>query len=323
MTEFTSPLQDTSLSGYAALGFGEPERGPAVLALRDNLELRLHATMAPLPAALRSEAISLIDAYGGGPRRFIGLFYQPVWSYLAWLPLDGAIAPDLLGAARTAQALGLFLHLWDDHLCDGQLKVDQLRLQMRTLAWMDYVAAAGRLCAACAPGSGAVESATGTYLSAIHAETGVPDLAAFRARFTRQVAIWTLVPRLIGTALGGPGTGDILVAIVEAFSDAWRLMDDVQDVEGDLLAGVHSAVWHALDADGRAAWDDCRARSLAAGVLDPASWATLHAFLQAPACVPHLLVQVYDSIERAAALADGQGWTGYAAELRQHQPFAV
>src|ERR1700726_1901579 len=56
MTNFISPLQITGPSTYAGIGFGVPAADPAILALRADLDARLHAVLAPLPAPMRAEA---------------------------------------------------------------------------------------------------------------------------------------------------------------------------------------------------------------------------------------------------------------------------
>lgn len=325
MTDFISPLRITGPSTFGGLGFGVPAADPAILALRADLDAKLHAVLAPLPAPMRAEADAIIDGYCGVPGEFYRLFYQPVWSFLHWLPLRAAepIAPALLDAARTAQALGLFLHLWDDHLCDGQLRVDQLRLQIRTDAWLAYGSACRRLCDAIAPGSTMVEEHLATYLGAIHIKEDIADLASFCSRFERQIAIWTLVPQLLGRACGGVEVATALTKLVQAFSNAWRLIDDVQDVEADMLAGVESAVWQCLDAAGRMAWSECHARSREIGALEPESWGVLFEFLRAPSCIPHLLVQIYDWLDAAALQAGQQGWPELAREIIEHRPFSV
>ena len=270
---------------------------------------------------LCAEGSAIIDAYSGRAGEFYRLFYLPVWSFLHWIPASADIAldPVLVDDARTAQALGLFLHLWDDHLCDGQLSTDLLRLQIRTEAWHAYLDANNRLRARIAPGSQIVEEHVATYLAAIHLKEPVTDIAAYCSRFTRQIAIWTLVPQLLGRAGGGPSVAANLSLIVEAFSNAWRLIDDVQDVEDDIQAGVESAVWQCLDDAGRAAWAECRAAPLAQGGLEPQSWATLFELIQAPGCIPHLLVLTNDWLDQAARLAELHQWRGLASEILEHR----
>jgi len=305
MPEFTSPLAVTQAGAYDAIAFGTPPLPDALAALREDLEARLHATLAHLPAAMRQEARTMVEAYSGRAGEFYRLYYQPVWSFLHWLD-----APD---EARTAQALGLFLHLWDDHLCDGQLATTQLTLQVRTDAWMAYLDHARRLAHQMGADPSWVDAHAATYLP-----EPIADVDAFCMRFERQIAIWTLVPRLLGPALGGMDAGDDLANVLRAFSNAWRLVDDIQDVEEDVQAGVASAVWHTLNAEGRVAWDACHAQSRATGRLDADGWHALKAQLDTQACIPALLTRARAWLDNASVLAERRGWAALAAEIRAH-----
>lgn len=325
MTDFQSPLAVTHLSPYNALGFGVPALPDALLAVRSDLQARLHASFAHLPLAMQQEAQAIVQAYSGQADAFFRLFYQPVWSFLHWVMAQAtpAIPQAALDDARTAQALGLFLHLWDDHLCDGQLATTQLTLQVRSDAWAAYRAAALRLAQHMGMPVSMVDEHTGTYLSAIHIPEAINNLDDFCARFERQIAIWTLVPRLIGPAIGGRPVGEDLAQLLKAFSNAWRVMDDVQDVEDDVLAGVESAVWQSLNAEGRHAWAQAHAQAKVLGQLEAQSWAALQSHLDASACIGKLLVVTYEWLDKAAAVAQKNQWPDLAREILAHRPFEL
>src|SRR5687768_13439270 len=107
MSEFASPLLIRDNDAFAHIGFGVPVLSPEILALRSDLEVRLHAVLAHLPPLMRAEASAIIDAYSGQAGEFYRLFYLPVWSFLHWVPssASNALDPVLLDDARTAQAL--------------------------------------------------------------------------------------------------------------------------------------------------------------------------------------------------------------------------
>jgi hypothetical protein len=325
MTDFKSPLAVTHLSPYNALGFGVPALPDALLALRSDMQVRLHTSFAHLPLAMQQEAQDIVQIYSGQSDAFFRLFYQPVWSFLHWVMAQAtpAIPQAAMDDARTAQALGLFLHLWDDHLCDGQLATTQLALQVRSDAWAAYRAAALRLAQRMGVPNSMVDEHTNTYLSAIHIPEFIDNLDDFCARFERQIAIWTLVPRLMGPAIGGESAGEDLAQILKAFSNAWRVMDDVQDVEDDVLAGVESAVWQSLDANGRQAWAEAHTQAKVLGQLEAQSWAALQAHLDASNCISKLLVVTYDWLDKAAAVAQKSQWPELAYEILAHRPFEL
>ena len=325
MTDFQSPLAMTTVTEYTALAFGTAATPSELLALRQDLQTRLQDALNGLPPAMHQEALAMVEGYAGPSRAFYGLFYQPVWSFLHWVVAGATptIASTALDDACTAQALGLFLHLWDDHLCDGQLATTPLSLQVRTDAWAAYTAAARRLAQHMGVASGWVDEHIATYLGAIHLPETITNVDDFCARFERQIAIWTLVPRLLGPAIGGAQAGEDLAQVLSAFSNAWRLMDDMQDVEDDVLAGVESAVWQVLGADGRAAWTETHRQSKALGRLDGASWARLQSHLDAGGCIADLLVRTYAWLDTAAELAQKNHWCDLAIEILAHRPFEL
>ena len=325
MSEFKSPLGSSGVSPFGALAFGTPVLPPALLAMRHTLQAHLGASLAKLPPAMQAEAHSIIAGYSGPSQDFFSLYYQPVWSFLHWVLADAAkpVAPSIVDDACAAQALGLFLHLWDDHLCDGQLPTTQLTLQVRTDAWAAYLAAAYRLAQQVGAAPADVDAHVSTYLSAIHVAEPIANLDDFCARFERQIAIWTLVPRLLGRAVHDAQTGETLATVLRAFCNAWRLMDDLQDVQDDVLAGVESAAWQVLDAPGRAAWSECHALSKASGYLHAQAWALLQLRMHEAGCIAHLLAQTYGWLESAAALAQANGWQPLADEIRAHRPFSI
>ena len=322
-TLFVSPLQIRLHTAFSAIRFGQVALQPEIEKLRGDLESRLAATLTELPPPLWHEAVSTIDRYAGAAASFYSLFHVPIWSFLHWVPdaqTAAPLDPRLIGDAKTAQALALFLHLWDDHLCDGQLPVDLLRLQVRTQAWQSYAAAAHRLADKVAPVTRIVEDHIDRYLTASQANGDVDDFDAFCRRFTDQIAIWTLVPGLLGQATGGEPAAIALRQVVESFSLAWRLLDDLQDIDRDLMAGVQSAVWHCLDASGRGAWQRCRAAWLSRNELDQRRWDELVQHVSHCGCVPRLLGLVDGHVVAAMRAAAAQGWSGMVAELAQSRP---
>lgn len=311
MTEaFDSPLRVRGHTEFSTLGFGAVEAAPGVAALRREMNVDLFAVADALPAPLAAEARAQLAGYTGGDGDFFRLFYVPAWSFLHWVPAAAPrlAAPGVLDHARTAHALALFLHLWDDHLCDGQLSTDLLRLHLRTLAWERFAAEARALGRALGSNPARMGEHAAEYLDALHRPGEAAELDAYGARFVRQIATWTLVPRLLGEAVGGAPE-----EVVARFGVAWRLMDDVQDTHLDAAAGARTAVWLALDAEGRARWDDARAAAGAAP--DPRAWQALAPAVRAPGCLDALRARIGAELRRAEGAARAGGWDGWADEL--------
>ncbi len=229
-------------------GFGVVLQPPGVGALRGRLNDVIADLAGASPAGLASDVRSVLRRYAGGAD-VVRLFPVPLWSFLHWaLPARHPAR----GLAERAHAASLVLHLWDDHLVDGQLGCTAARLHWRGLLWTEFTAAACALAEAVAASVTLVDRHTTAYLEAIQSTEACSDTDSYCSRFARQAAVWTLVPTLLEEyGAAPPGVS----AVVETFATAWRLTDDINDVRQDAAAGVRSAVWHELGVLGRRAWD--------------------------------------------------------------------
>lgn len=306
---FRSPLLRRRRDPLNQLRFGTPAPEPQRELLRERLDASLRATVAALPHALRDPATALLSGYGAGQVPFIGLFYSPTWSFLGERPL----ADEAQALAEQVQAHALFLHLWDDHLCDGQLAPDFVRLQLRTVAWQRFESGARALARVRGRDTAPVDAAIDRYFrSGPVAGKGRPqvgDLAAYLDRFRDEVAIWTLVPALLEEPTERHPAGH-LAAAVEHFSLAWRLLDDIQDTYEDVLTENHSAVWWACDDSLRSKWDSCHA---ARG--EPRSFTELLAAFEKTGLVNSLLARTHEHLDLARGAAGAAGCPHLAADL--------
>lgn len=301
---FRSPLLRRRRDPLNQLRFGTPAPSPERESLRERLDASLRETVAALPRALQHEAAALLDGYGAGKLSFIGLFYVPTWSFLSERPL----ADTQRRLAEQVQAHALLLHLWDDHLCDGQLAPDLVRLHLRTIAWQRFEAGARALARARGRREDVVDAALERYFGSgtIHGRgrPEVGDLDAYLARFRDEIAIWSLVPELLDEAL----CPSPLSAAVEHVSVAWRLLDDIQDTHEDLLADHRSAVWWACDAELRELWAACRD-------AQPEAWANLLTAFDATGLVAGLLRQTREYLRLAHDAAIAADCPNLAADL--------
>ncbi|WP_031035591.1 hypothetical protein [Streptomyces sp. NRRL F-5650] len=235
-------------------GFGAVLETPEVSALRRRLHGRVLEVVSRMPRPLAEDVAALLGRHGRTRTADQGdlfvLFPAPVWSFLHWVP--AARHPD----AERLHAAALLLHLWDDHLTDGQLRPDLAALQLRTELWRCLEQDAAALSAAWGADPVLVARHTERYLGATHAPPTPVDLDSYCATAREQAALWTLLPRLLET--GGRAAAG-WSSLVADFAVAWRLVDDAADVRHDAVAGVRSAVWWELPAAGRARWDE-RAR---------------------------------------------------------------
>ena len=312
-----SPLLIRTRTEFTEIGFGEVFDVPEAAQLRRDLNNILFATVRTLPEPIAQRNAALLDVYSGRRGDFFSLFYTSVWSFLHWVVADRADVPsDLKNAAQSAHAMSLFLHLWDDHLCDGQLETDIARLQLRTIAWERFVSSGEDLCQLLGLAPQVVEDHANEYLSAQSGTDTVVDLESYLRRFSRQIAIWTLVPHALDHWLGDT-TESSLQRLVELFACSWRLVDDIQDIHLDLVAGERNAVWHELDASGRELWEDCRLRSLERNELEQESWKKLSRSIREMGSLDRLLSRINLMLEEGFEIAERNRWPGLARELDQ------
>lgn len=295
---------------FRAVGFGAVAEAPEVGALRRTMDgILARVAEEGLPPALAREAAGLLRTYGGGEGGFFRLFPVPAWSFLHWVPAGAPPSPATLARAREAHALALFLHLWDDHLCDGELAPDLLRLQLRTAAWARCADCAAALAADVGAPASVWAEAAAHYLMSLHRPGPAGDVAAYAERFRDQSAIWAVVPDLLGRAVGGPGAARELQRLVGDFSVAWRLLDDVQDVRADAAAGRETAVSLLLPPEGRALWH--------AGAADGPVPAAVEAAVEASGAIPDLMARVATLLGSARSAAERGGWPALAREIAQ------
>lgn len=314
-TNFVHPLANNGLSPFVIYDFGAFAPDPDIVALADRLEAKLALAVGDLPPAMAQEAANELKMYAGHRPRFIDLFYVPIRSFLHWIPAARpGLDPDVLEKAQEAHALSLFLHLWDDHLSDAQLPPNLMRLQLRAVAWERYRAAVRALAAKVSGGDEIATRLIDGYLTACHQPPPATDQKSFCDRFVRQIGIWLVVPTLLGHLAGGPKLAGDLCAVIEAFAVAWRMIDDVQDIDKDIVSGQQNAVWFELPAPGRQMWEHCRVASRGGAQPDPATWLIAATAIRGGA-LRSTLRQIVDLLSQAETRAARAGWAGLAAEM--------
>jgi hypothetical protein len=313
-----SPLLIKIETEFTAIGFGNVIADRAVMELQRSLNSILYQTADTLPGSLADTSKSLLDTYSGRPGDFFSLFYVPIWSFLHWALANHSDAGiDLQRRSRTTHALSLFLHLWDDHLCDGQLRVDIGRLQLRTTAWQTFTSTARDLCDLVRLSPGIIDEHVNEYLSSQSERGPVVDLQDYLQRFSRQVAIWTIVPRLLDHWLGHEDEENSLQRVIDRFACCWRLLDDIQDIHIDLLSGSPNAVWYELDSNGRERWDDCHARAQKTVGLKAEDWQQVSRSIHESGALTRLLSHIDGLLEDCSAIAQHNGWQGLVREFDQ------
>jgi len=317
---------------------------------------------------------------------FFRNYHAPIWTCLQWISSvnDAAPSPKLIARGVKAHAMAMMLHSLDDHLSDGEVPPTHLALLIRSQAWRIMHDNLATLAANLPGGADTAAELIDTYYGAITATAVPADLDGYCALFEPQMATGLIVPVLLARCVehswnswgqsplrSAPGEGsepmktggdaergqsplrNSLEAGVRAslgrFGVAWRLLDDIQDVEEDMKAGRKTAVYWGLSEDGRRLWDNTmgsepvkiqqgvraheespmgsepvkarnRFRAGYAGSMgsEPAKKRTvsLTAIIQEQGIIDILIARICRELDEAARHAAGAGLKGLADEYR-------
>lgn len=243
--------------------FGDVNTTDAVAAFGHAMNRQIMALLQSLPAATHAAAVSFLMQHYRTPFfpefDYFRNYFAPSWSIIYWLGRMGADRGVLSSEdgqhSKAAHAMALFLHPLDDHLEDGQLPATHLHVLLRSQAWLRMNAALRRLAASVDGGAEIVSDYINAYYASIGCPPDVETLDGYCRHFRKQMATGMIVPALLAAKLNNDRDfTDALTAAYGAFGIAWRLMDDLQDMEVDFMAGNQSAIYYCLPAENRQAW---------------------------------------------------------------------
>lgn len=194
---------------------------------------------------------------------FFRTYYIPTWSIIYWLLQTSSDENKLKQAdvmnAKRAHSMAMFLHALDDHLKDRQMPVTHLTLLLRSQAWMIMNTALNRLANEIAGGDQIVQGLINDYYSSIRSSPDIESLEVYCELFRRQMATGMIAPVLMIKKMGGDQKSvDAVKAAYGSFGIAWRLLDDVKDIEADMIKGTHSAIYTCLAEDIKNLWNKNR-----------------------------------------------------------------
>ena len=277
------------------IDFGKPIVSKEFEDLEQRLEVEIQELALNLPEPLRAGASSLLKRLHRGRRSFISLFYLPTWSFLIEVPIK-QLSKETFPLALRAHAMSLFLHYWDDHLVDGQLRTTHLSLQIRTLAWERFIESVHELAGIAHKTT--VQDYVGRYFYGIYKERHIENIEAYCKQTELQAATWTLTPLLLAHLKGSPYPSDEVPRFINAFCKAWRMVDDIQDVKADLFDKTKTGVYFSFPSQQSALWDE-----VAKGkAVEPSIWKdALHqAIFATIERTNHFLSQAIESAKKLA-----------------------
>jgi hypothetical protein len=185
---------------------------------------------------------------------------------------------------------------------------------MRSQSWMIMKRAFKELAKGVEKGAAIVSDLIDDYYSSIGTSDQIESLDSYCASFRKQMATWLIVPVLMARRVF---TNEEFVCSVQAayssFGIAWRLLDDLQDLEKDMMKGIHSSLYTCLPSEIRKGWDRVKEEKVAE---NGGCAAQILNYVLASGIVERIRQRICSELESAASRADSCDMTGFADELR-------
>lgn len=275
-----------------------------------------------LPESTQIDAISFFVKYAKTSFAEFNLFrmyYVPAWSIIYWLIQSGPDGKRLkqkdIQHAKTAHFMAMFLHALDDHLNDHQVPVTHLTLLLRSQSWMLMNNALSSLAAEVDGGQRIVLRLIDEYYSSIGSSHEIASLDSYCDVFRKQMATWLIVPVLMTKKLANDKKFSAAVQrAYGSFGIAWRLLDDIQDIEADMINGVPSSIYVCLSEDMRKCWGK-NYREHNGKKHNTCARTVLNYILQNK-IIEKIKARICSELMSAAAIADKYNLPGLANEFR-------
>lgn len=300
-----------------AIRFGNVPLTDAGEAFRHAMNQVMINFIQSLPTPMHTDAIIFFKQHFKVPFfpevDFLCNYYVPAWSILYWIEqeayLKGSITQEGYHKAKVVHAMALFLHPLDDHLNDGQLATSHLTLLLRSQAWALMTNALNRLADGIEE-EAIVSGFINEYYASIGAPPEINTLDGYCTHFQKQMATGMIAPTLLALKLSADKTFcETLQQAYGAFGIAWRLLDDLQDMESDWLNGSRSAVYYCMDVHLRNEWDLAVDKN-PGRLTDSADDILYMSGVQAT-----ITARILQELEKAANLVTQLGMRGLASEL--------
>jgi hypothetical protein len=275
-----------------------------------------------LPESTQTDALLFFLKYAKTSFEKLNLFrlyYVPAWSIIYWLIQSGAGGSRIkqvdINNAKSAHFMAMFLHALDDHLTDNQVPATHLTLLLRSQAWMIMNNTLGSLADGVDGGVKIVAGFLDDYYSSIRSSEKIESLDRYCELFRKQMATWLIVPVLMSKKMGtGAEFTEAIRTAYGSFGIAWRLLDDIKDIEADMVSGVHSAIYVCLSNDIKNCWEKNQ-RGNIRNEIGPHGNAIVN-YLLHNRIIESIKARICSELVSAAAIADNHQLPGLADEFR-------
>jgi hypothetical protein len=231
---------------------------------RSELNNEVISLCKSLPKSTQTDALLLFMRFFqipfGREPSFFTNYYTPSWSIIYWLiqsdPEGKGLEQEDIKNAKTAHSMALLLHPLDDHLNDTELPATHLALLLRSQSWMIMNNALCILADGVDGGEEIVEGFIDDYYSSIRSSKEILSLDSYCDLFRKQMATGFIAPVLIMRKMTANEKFSYAIqAAYGSFGIAWRLLDDINDIETDMMKGEHSSVYNCLPENIRTHWN--------------------------------------------------------------------
>jgi len=309
---------------YRGIEFGDIAISARQEEFRSELNDEIISLCKCLPESAQTDAFLFLLRYFNTSLEqglnFLNYFYAPAWSIVYWLfqisdehdGFDALYKKD----ARRAHCMAMLLHPLDDHLHDGQLSVSHLLLLLRSEAWMRMKKAWDSLCGDDCVDETIVRVLLNEYYSSISHDERAHSLDDYCFLFRKQMSTWMIIPSLVAEMV--MGSKQFTVAVQRAFGSfgvAWRLLDDINDIEADIIGGTRSSVYSCCPDEIKSQWDACTGEK-----ATPIAIELFHRVLDHvvnKGILASLRGRICSELQLGAGIAYGCGMKGFGDELRQ------
>lgn len=275
-----------------------------------------------LPESIQTDAIIFSMRYSGisfgEDLNFFRNFIVPAWSIIYWLtqscPTNNKLTEKYIKNAITAHSMALFLHSLDDHLNDGEMPASHLALLLRSEAWMKMTAAHNVLADSVDGGEEIARDFIDDYYASIRSSEEIKSLDSYCDLFKKQMATGMIVPVLMIQKM----TRDVefvndIQAAYGSFGIAWRLLDDINDVEIDMLKSLHSSIYVCLTENIKSHWDKLAEEE---SNKESDNFKIIVDYLIDNGIIDRIKTRICSELEAAASIADAYKIVGLADEFR-------
>lgn len=310
------------LSNCSAIDFGTIDLSNDQMAFYGTFNRSILRFCETLPESTQTDALLFLMEHSGlsiGQELvFFKNYYAPSWSMIYWLakylPVDRRLPEEDIQNAITAQSMAMMLHSLDDHIDDQQVPGTHLTLLLRSQAWAALIKTLENLIGDMKDGKKIADDFINDYYSGVLEPDDIETLEGYCDIFRKQMATWLIVPVLMSKKMTTDKEfTNAIKAAYESFGIAWRLLDDVNDIETDLKKGSQSSVYHCLPGDIKKLWDQNGGER---SNRNNFSCEIIYDAIFQNNIVDRLRQKICKELESAASLANNYHMTGLAEEYR-------